>query len=315
MSAMPRQLRAAETPVVRRLDHIIIRVDDPYYDAVYSLFADSLHLPTPWPPTEHPAMRSGGIFAGNVDFEILYVPAGWDAAPARLFGLVFEAWGEDVAELAQRSIAYLPAPYLHAEPGQPPAQLWMNYFFGSFLGSTPWLKAIFALKRLIPDRLWIRSARRSSGNRRAVQFIFNEVYRHGMVFMVRYNPAWRDIDAERRISAAQLAARGGGRLGVQRVKEVVIGATQLTASSHLWRTLLRPAVETTALRWQVGDGPALRVIASDNDGLHHMIWEVASLAKAQAALEELGLLGTVLADEILLDPARCFGLDIRLVEA
>jgi hypothetical protein len=46
-----------------------------------------------------------------------------------------------------------------------------------------------------------------------------------------------------------------------------------------------------------------------------MVWEVVSLDAAHAALVELEMLGSVMPDEITLDPAKCFGLDIRLVEA
>jgi hypothetical protein len=109
--------------------------------------------------------------------------------------------------------------------------------------------------------------------------------------------------------------RAGGILGLIRVKEVVVGTTQLTQSSGLWRTLLRPAIEETGLCWQAGDGPALRVITAEQDGIHHMVWEVVSLADAQEALATLDLLGLVMTDEITLDPLKCFGLDIRLVEA
>jgi hypothetical protein len=302
-----------ETPAVRRIDHIIIRVDDALYDEFYALFADTLRLPTPWPPTEHPTMRSGGIFAGNVDFEVLYIPAGAQRDRAQLYGIAFEAWGQDASVLINRGIDYLPSPYLREEPGKPPVMLWMNYFFGPLLGSNSWLKTLFALKKLIPDTLWMRSAARRGGSTRAVEFMFNEVYRSGMAFMVKYNPAWRNVNAERRISAAQLAARQGGVLGLRRVKEVVVGSTQLTASSSRWRALLRPAPEETALCWQVGDGPALRVIAADHDGLHHMVWEVHSLDEARDALEELGMLGVVMQDEITIHPDTVFGLDIRLV--
>ncbi|RIK40458.1 MAG: hypothetical protein DCC57_19510 [Chloroflexi bacterium] len=317
MPAVPRAVNWAdsptEIPAVRRIDHIIIRVDDALYDEFYALFADTLRLPTPWPPTEHPTMRSGGLFAGNVDFEILHIPDGPYRDQAHLYGIAFEAWGDDASVLDSRGIDYLPAPYLRSEPGKPPAMLWMNYFFGPFLGSTAWLKALFALKKLIPDPLWMRNAAQRGASPRAVEFMFNDVYRQGMVFMVKYNPAWRNINAERRISAAQMAARQGGALGLRRVKEVVVGSTQLTASSSRWRALLRPAPEKTALCWQVGDGPAIRVIAADSDGLHHMVWEVDSLAQARAALEELGMLGVVMQDEITIHPDTVFGLDIRLV--
>lgn len=306
----------AETPLVRRIDHLIIRVDDSRYDELYSFFADTLRLPTPWPPTEHPTMRSGGIFAGNVDFEILYVPADHITDQAELYGVVFEAWEEDpTRQLAERGFAYLPTAYTQKEAGKPRALLWMNYFLESFWQRNRWQKFLFGMKKLIPDSLWVQSSSGSSASAGSVQWIFNQVYRQGIVFLVKYNKNWRDIDAERRISKAQLAMREGGVLGLVRVKEVAVGTTQLTETSALWRKLLRPAIEETGLCWQVGDGPALRVITAERDGIHHMVWEVASLTAAQEALASLGLLGSVMTNEITLDPAKCFGLDIRLVEA
>jgi hypothetical protein len=302
------------TPVVRRIDHLILRVDDSRYDDLYALFADTLRLPTPWPPTEHPAMRSGGVFAGNVDFEILYVPADHIVDQAELYGVVFEAWGDDAGALHERGFAYLPAAYRQKGAGGSSKLLWMNYFLESFWPRTGWEKLLFALKKFVPDAWWRQQAS-SGGNASAVQWIFNQVYRQGVVFLVKYNPAWRDINAERRISKAQLEMRAGGVLGLIRVKEVAVGTTQLTESSARWRKLLRPAIEETGLCWQVGDGPALRVITAQRDGLHHMVWEVASLEDAQQVLIELDLLGSAMPDQITLDPAKCFGLDIRLVEA
>lgn len=308
---------------MRRIDHVIIRVDDSRYDEFYALFADTLRLPTPWPPTEHPTMRSGGIFAGNVDFEVLYVPADHITDQAHLYGVVLEAWTEKTTEktegsaegLIKRGIPYLPVEYTSKESGKPRKLLWMNYFLESFWQSNGWLRFLFGMKKLIPDSMWLRTLRNLGENAKSVEWMFNQVYQAGIVFLVKYNPAWRDIDAERRISKAHLEMRAGGVLGLIRVKEVVIGTTQLTHSSALWRKLLRPAIEETGLCWQVGDGPALRVITAERDGVHHMVWEVASLADAQEALETLDLLGTVMVDEITLDPEKCFGLDIRLVEA
>jgi hypothetical protein len=300
---------------VRRIDHLIIRVDDSCYDALYSLFADTLRLPTPWPPTEHPTMRSGGIFAGNVDFEILYVPSDDIRDQAELYGAVFEALDENASGLSERGFVYLPTAYTRKEPGKPRKHLWTNFFLESFWPRNRWQKILFGIKKFVPDAWWIQSSTSSDANPKTVQWVFNQVYRKGIVFLVTYNKRWRDIDAERRISRAQLEMRGGGVLGLIRVKEVAVGTTQLTSTSALWRKLLRPAVEETGLCWQVGDGPALRVITAERDGLHHMVWEVASLAEAQAALAELDLLGAVMPDEITLDPSKCFGLDIRLVEA
>lgn len=303
-------------PLVRRIDHLIIRVDDRRYDELFSLLADTLRLPTPWPPTDHPTMRSGGVFVGNVDMEILYVPADHITEQAEFYGIVFESWPDDpAAELTRRGFAYLSSAYTQKEAGKPSTLLWMNYFLESFWPPNRWQKFLFGLKRLIPNSMWMRSSSDSGGNAGSVQWIFNQVYRQGIVFLVKYNPAWRDINAERRISKAQLEMRAGGVLGLIRVKEIAVGTTQLTESSALWRKLLRPAIEETGLCWQAGDGPALRVITAERDGLHHMVWEVASLEDARVALMALDLLGAVMPDEITLDPEKCFGLDIRLVEA
>jgi hypothetical protein len=307
------------TPAVRRIDHLIIRVDDAAYDDFFALFAETLRLPTPWAPTEYPALRSGGIFAGNVDLELLYLPSTQIRTEAQLYGIAFEGWTDERHELARRKLDVVPLPpikpHRKVEGNKPSAALGTNYFLPGLIGSTPWQKLLFALKKVIPDRLWVRRATQWGTQTRALQFLFNQVYRQGMVFVVNYPPAWRDIDAERRISAAQLEMRAGGAVGLVRVKEVVVGTTQLTQTSVQWRKLLRPAFEETGLCWQVGEGPALRLIAAEQDGLHHMVWEVASLVDAQTALAELGLLGVVLTDEISLDPTQCYGLDIRLVEA
>jgi hypothetical protein len=311
MTVSPRPLTSTETPIVRRIDHILVRVDDAQYDALYTLLADTLRLPAPWPPTEYPSLRSGGIFAGNVDLEILYTPADRRRGPARCHGLVFEAWSEDTGVLAQRGIAFLPVTQAGAAPHQPTTARGAYTFFAPMFGGTPWSRTRFSLKRLAATKFRMGNA----GRGHALEFMFDDIYRHGVAVMAAYDPARRDVNAARRISAAQLAARSGGALGLVRVREVVIGTTQLTASSSQWRSLLRPAREETALCWQSGDGPAIRVIASDHDGIHHLIWEVVSLAHAQAVLEDLGLLGLVLPDALTLDPEQCCGLDIRLVEA
>lgn len=261
-------------PVVRRVDHVIIRVADSRYDDLYAFFADTLHLPTPWPPTEHPTLRSGGIFVGNVDFEILYVPADHITDQAELYGVVFEAGREQDIEpataLAARGLAYLPAAYTQPDAGKPPKMLWMNYFLESFWPRNRWQRLLFGLKRLVPDTWWLRASSNSSGDAAAVQWIFNQVFRQGIVFLVKYNPAWRDIDAERRISQAQLEMRGGGLLGVLRVKEIAVGTTQLTESSAQWRKLLRPAIEETGLCWQVGTAP--RCVSSPPRATGCTIW-------------------------------------------
>jgi hypothetical protein len=313
---LTRPSMSGEAPIVRRIDHIIIRVDDSeVYDRLYHHFSELLQLPTPWPVTEHPSMVSGGIFAGNVDFELLRIPVEKEPVPeARLYGLVFETWSEDFTRLATRDIPYLPAPYNREEGGKQ-VQLWMNLFLPDMLGSNPWMKLTFGIKRLIPDSLWMRLFSKNTADyQKSTRFFFNRVYRDGIVFVVKYNPGWRAVDTERRRSVADFGARRGGALGLIKVKEVVVGTTNINAAAARWHNLLRPTTENSATSWQVGDGPEIRLIAADHDALHHLVWQVESLADAAEVLEDLQMLGRVTDDEVAIDPAALYGLDIRLVE-
>jgi hypothetical protein len=304
------------TPIVRRIDHIMIRVPDPAYDRLHALLTGILELPTPWPVTHHPAFKSGGVFAGNVDLELLRVATDPPGEQASLYGVVFEAWSEHTGELAARGIPYLLSPYVSAEAGKAPTTLWTNVFFSGLLGSNTRMKALFAARRLAPDWLWSRlSPKNSADDVNGVEFMFNRVYGNGIVFMVSYNPAWRNVDAERRANRAELRQRAGGALGLVRVQEVGIGTTNLTSSAIAWRSLLRPALEVDAMCWQPGDGPAVRIVAADQDAIRYLIWEVESLDRAQAALEELELLGAVFDNQITINPELIFGLDIRLVDS
>jgi hypothetical protein len=304
------------TPIVRRIDHLIIRVPDPAYDQLHTLLTGVFALPVPWPVTHHPAFKSGGVFAGNVDLELLRVVTDPPGEQARLYGLVFEAWSEQTDELAARGIPYLRSPYISAEAGKAPTTLWTNVFFSGLLGSHARMKALFAARRLSPDWLWTRLApKNSADNVNGVEFMFNRIYGNGVVFMVSYNPAWRNVDTERRAHIAELAQHAGGALGLVRVQEVGIGTTNLTASAIAWRSLLRPALEVDAMCWQPGDGPAVRVVASDQDAIRYLIWEVESLDRAQAVLEDSELLGAVFDDQITINPELIFGLDIRIVES
>jgi hypothetical protein len=45
-----------------------------------------------------------------------------------------------------------------------------------------------------------------------------------------------------------------------------------------------------------------------------MIWKVSSLARAAEFLRERGMLGTVSDNQIMIDRAKIYGLDVRLSE-
>src|SRR2546421_3749731 len=138
-------------PLVQQVDHIIIRVNASSSDPLFSLFSDTFQLPVVWPLASYPAFKSGGIFAGNVNLELLTVgsqPVG-SARPttgAHLYGLAFEPYplSENLQELARRAIPYLPPiPYVQKNAAGKQATVWTNVFLGNFLGSNAWMKAAF----------------------------------------------------------------------------------------------------------------------------------------------------------------------------
>lgn len=316
-----------QRPLVHRVDHVIIRVDNPgAYADLYGVLSETLQLPTPWPVNQQPGFKSGGIFAGNVDFEILQVGRTTDPTPprapdARLYGVVFEnqgpfdAFHDDLKLLRQRGIPYLPSPYAVEGPDGEPETVWTNIFVANMLGSNLWMRLFFLYKRLITDRVWLRlAASGSANNEQAARFLFNQVYPNAIVFTVKYDPEWRDIEAERRESEAALAERDGGALGLRRVQTIVLGSDEPAVTRSQWNTLLRPWPATGGDTWRVGDGPAIQVVSDTRKRLKCLIWEVASLDRATEFLRDQDMLDGSADGAARIDPASLFGLDIRLVE-
>jgi hypothetical protein len=78
------------------------------------------------------------------------------------------------------------------------------------------------------------------------------------VFLSEYSPGYVNVDQRRERLRRQLTENGGGPLGVEAVKEVVVGVTDLEAAKVLWQKLLAPAPRSGPSTWQVSDGPAIR---------------------------------------------------------
>ena len=312
--------------LVRRLDHVIIRVHDPYYRKLHTIFNETFDLPQSWPVNEQPGFRSGGIFAGNVDLEILHVgdagpPADSGGTEANLYGAVFEAAGpfddldKDLTTLAERGIPYIPSPYVGGQ-GDKAETWWMNIFLGDLLGSTAWMKVFFTYKRVLSDSLWLQLAAKGTGNNPAgAKFLFDKVYPHGTVFLVKYNPVWRDIDAERKARTESLQSREGGSLGLVGVRSVELGLEDFDRQRRSWNKLLDRHPQVGEATWQVGDGPRIHAVPDSESRVRSMVWEVRSLERAEAFLREQGMMGEAGQDSIQIEPTSLFGLDIQLVAA
>jgi hypothetical protein len=79
-----------------------------------------------------------------------------------------------------------------------------------------------------------------------------------------------------------------------------------------WAKLHAPAPEVASGVWEIDDGPALRLTESDTNSIQSLTLQVSSLERAETALRESGMIGTV--TEITLAPEKIEGLNVRLVQ-
>jgi hypothetical protein len=101
---------------------------------------------------------------------------------------------------------------------------------------------------------------------------------------------------------------------IESVMELVIGAKDTAAAQRDWGVLLGPLRAGQEPVWQIGSGPAIRLVAAQDDHLVLLRVKVKSLERARAFLKRENLLGVDSKREISFDPAHVAGADIRLVE-
>jgi len=267
-------------PPIRRIDHIMIRADDPAN--LYAFFTEVLRLPVAWPlmsPRE--GVATGGVGFGNVNVEAIRFP-GQKGQPSRaqLLGFGFEpsSLAECLAELDRRGLSYGERRPLVAT-GQDGSK----------------------------NTLWTNVTLRQFSDGEAADATMH-------VFLSEYSPAYVNVEQRRERLRRQLAESGGGPLGVEAVKEVTVGVTDLAVARGLWQKLLDPTPLSGSGTWQVGDGPAIRLLPAAENTTHGLVLSVASLPKARAFLRERDLLGTDSQQEATIDPSKIEGLNIRLVE-
>jgi len=133
----------------------------------------------------------------------------------------------------------------------------------------------------------------------------------GSIFFCKYN---FDVDGRRVRLHADLQKHEGGPLGIEALNEVVIGVKDMAAAQHDWSVLLGPVPPGQEPLWQIGSGPAIRLVAGKEDGLVLLRVKVKSLERARAFLKAENMLGFDAEHEISLDSSHVAGADVRLVE-
>ena len=269
----------ATSPPIRQIDHIMIRTGDPR--ELYAFFAETLQLPIAWPMTSpRPGVMTGGVGFGNVNIEAIQFPRQTDPRP-RLVGFALEpsALAESLVELNRRGLtAGERRPLVATGPDGSTRTLWTNVTLREFSDSDS------------PADATIH------------------------IFLSEYSPTYLNVDERRARLRAQLVNSGGGPLGVIDLKEVVIGAIDMEMARRLWRRLLDPRPSATPDTWQIGSGPAVRLVPANENCVQALLIRVSSLERAKAFLREKQLLGVDAAGQVSIEPSKIGGLDLRLVE-
>lgn len=132
----------------------------------------------------------------------------------------------------------------------------------------------------------------------------------GTVFFCKYN---FDVDEHRALINRE-ESHAAGPLGIESVMELVIGAKDMAAAQLEWSILLGLVPPSQEALWRIGRGPAIHLVAAQQDHFILLRVKVKSLERARAFLRGQNLLGVDGEHEIAIDPAFIAGADIRLVE-
>ena len=264
---------------IRRIDHVMIRTGDPR--ELHAFFAETLQLPVAWPMTSPRAgVMTGGVGFGNVNVEAIQFPGQTDSRP-RLLGVAFEpsALDESLSELNRRGLTFGERrPVVATGPDGSKRTLWTNVTLRQFSDSDSPADAT--------------------------------IY----IFLSEYSPTYVNVDERRARLRAQLVNSGGGPLGLVDVKEVIIGAVNVEIARRLWQRLLDPTPSVTSNTWEMGTGPAVRLVPANENRVQTLLIRVASLERAKVFLREKQLLGVDAAGQVTIDPSKIGGLDLRVEE-
>lgn len=263
-------------PLIRQVDHVLIKVADP--EPLFKLLSQTLELPVAWPLKSYGFFASGGVFAGNVNLEVLRMgpvaeKSRGNALVPRLYGIAFEPVDtieSSVRILDDRALTHGPAlPMSGIRPNGEQGVLWTNVYLHDLN---------------IPDT---------------------------MMFLCQYS--W-DVEERRELLRAELRSRSEKTLGLLGVKEIVIGVTEFEQARRQWARHLHPIQPSADGVWPIGHGPAIRLVRDGKDRIRALVLRVSSLAHAKRFLARKGLLGASTPDKVSLAGAIVGELDIQLIE-
>jgi hypothetical protein len=265
-----------DQPPVSQVDHLMVRTHKP--EILHRFFSEILQLPVAWPLTKYRVFTTGGVGFGNVNVEFIGNEAlAGDPSRSQFVGIALEppSLKESLAELSTRGIQF---GQLRPGPVGSSTVQWTNV----------------TLNQL------------SDADNFADANIF--------VFLNKYEASYVDVPGRRARLLEELRLKRGGALGIEAVRQIIIGTVNLERARKLWGALLAPRLSEGSDTWAVGAGPAVRLVSADRDAIQSLVLQVSSVEQAQSFLRDNDLIGSVSEQSVTIDPEKVQGLIIRLVE-
>jgi hypothetical protein len=132
-----------------------------------------------------------------------------------------------------------------------------------------------------------------------------------LIFLCEYA---HDVATQRANMRDALEARGGGPLGIERLRTIEIEAQDVVAAVARWDALLLPGFSPERGTWTCGEGPTVRVVPGSFDAITSLTFDVRSMRDARGFLEDEGMFGGDCGREVRIDRQAVQGLDLRFRE-
>lgn len=268
-------LQREYSPLLKGVDHFFAFSNEP--EPLFKFFRDTLGLPQVWDFKNFGDFASGGVWMGNVEFEVVTwkVPPG-EKQPTEFKGIAFEPVGytdDLLKELERRAIKHGKPETTMVKDNEGRERVgWINTGIDGPGGLPPSNVSIFIYDSTSKEKKAARNER----------------------------------------SNTALQNSQGGPLGVIRVKELAIGFVDLKAARAKWRMLMdRPDQQSSDL-YRFSLGPDIRLFAAPTDGFKSIVLQVRSLQKAKEFLASRNLLKKSSDNTVAIDPSALGGLSISL---
>lgn len=270
-------LQREYSPLLKGVDHFFAYSNEP--EPLFKFFRDTLGLPQVWDFKNFGDFASGGVWMGNVEFEVVtWKPAPGEKPPTEFKGIAFEPVGytdDLIKELDRRAIKRGNPETTKVKDNEGRERVgWINTGIDGPGGIPPSNVSIFVYDSTSKEKKAARNER----------------------------------------SNAALQASQGGPLGVVRVKELVIAVVDLKAAEAKWRMLLDRPDQQFGNPYRFSLGPDIRLVAAPTEGFKSMVVQVRSLQKTKEFLASRNLLKKSNENTVAIDPAIVGGLIITFAQ-